>query len=127
MELRNGVNCMEPVFNNHTKRLEVGFFPCNFKDDQKWDFKQEEHGSSNGGQIIDRKNGKCLMFAKENADNAQSDIKKKKEKMIAFLSKIVKETIMKAEVPYVSDCESIENATDSTINNKLQNWRMKDE
>ena len=125
MELRNGVNCMEPVFNNNTKHLEVGFFPCNFKDEQKWDFKQEEYGSSNGGQIIDRKNGKCLMFAKENVDNAQTDIIKKKEKMIAFLSKIVKETVMKAEVPYVSDCELIQNTAGSTINNKFQKWQMK--
>ena len=126
MELRNGVNCMEAVFNNKTKRLEVGFFPCNFKDEQKWDFKQEEHGSSNSGQIIDRKNGKCLMFSKENVDNAQSDIRKKKEKMIAFLSKIVKETVMKAEVPYVSDCELMHNAAGSTNNNKFQKWQMKD-
>ena len=115
---------MEPVLNNKTKKLDAIFNPCNFKDEQKWDYVQVENGSGDGGQIINKKTGHCLTFDKQNGDSAKADTKKKKEKMLSFLSKIVKETIMKAEIPYISDCEMIENLSGPIISKELQKWRM---
>ena len=122
MELRNGVNCMEALMNNKTKRIGAVFLSCNFKDEQKWDFKLEENGSNNVGIIINRRSGKCLTFK---AEQNSSDISKKKEKMLAFLAKVVKETMEKVEAPYISDCEKIRNSTVSNQWKETQLWHMK--
>ena len=121
MELRNGVNCMEALLNNKTKRIGAVFLSCNFKDEQKWDFKVEENGSDNVGIIINRGSGQCLTFKRK---QKSIDVSKKKEKMLAFLAKVVKETMEKVEAPYISDCEKIRNSTVSNQWKESQLWHM---
>ena len=124
MELRNGVNCMDSLLNNKTKRLEAVFLPCSFKHDQKWDFKQDGNESYDKGIIINRGSGKCLTFEKEYDNNLNSNVSKKKETMLTFLAKVVKETIEKVEVPYISDCEKLRNSTASNLWKESQLWLM---
>ena len=115
---------MESLLNNKTKRLEAVFLPCNFKDDQKWDFKQDGNESYDKGIIINRGSGKCLTFEKEYDNNLNSNVSKKKETMLAFLAKVVKETIEKVEVPYISNCEKLRNSTASNLWKESQLWLM---
>ena len=123
-ELRNGVNCLEALMNNKTNRLETVFFPCNFKDDQKWNFIPEEGGPNNIGTLINSNNGKCLTFSKENDRKGNNKVAKKKEKMLAFLAKVVKETIQKVEAPFLSDCEAIERSSSLRPMKTIQKWLM---
>ena len=115
---------MEAIINNKTNRLEAVFLPCNFKDDQKWNFIPEEGGPTNIGALINRNSGKCLTFSKENNKKGSNKAAKKKEKMLAFLAKVVKETIQKIEAPFLSDCEAIERSSSLRPMRAIQRWHI---
>ena len=70
MELRNGINCIEPLLNNNTERTEAVFLPCNFQDEQKWKFIEV----NNGGMLINVATGKCLTFTNEQEKRDNKDI-----------------------------------------------------
>ena len=108
--------------NNRTHRLEAVFLPCNFKIDQKWNFIREEGGPINTGALINRNSGMCLTFSKEMEGN--SKFSKKKEKMLAFLAKVVKETIQKVEAPFLSDCEANRSSSGFRPTKTFQRWLM---
>ena len=55
MELRNGINCIEPISNNKTKRSEAFFMPCDFQSKQKWKFEKSSFvrtGDQNGYRLL---------------------------------------------------------------------------
>ena len=63
MELRHGVNCIEPILNKKTQKIEAVFLPCNFKDEQKWKLLSlSESNSVNDGKLSNVASGQCLTF-----------------------------------------------------------------
>ena len=115
---------MEALMNNKTRRLEAVFLPCNFKDDQKWNFILEEDGPINTGALINKNSGMCLTFSKEVDEKGNVKVAKKKEKMLAFLAKVVKETIQKVEAPFLSDCEANGSSSVLRPTKTFQRWLM---
>ena len=100
MELRNGINCIEPISNNKTKRSEAFFMPCDFQSKQKWKF--EKSSDTGIGTLKNVETGECLDFSSK--DFGLQVKQKKKNKMLSFLAKVVKETVEDIQAPYLSEC-----------------------
>ena len=107
MELRNGVNCMEPSFNKETKKFEALFFPCDFKDEQKWKFLgTSESADINHGKLFNVASEKCLTFNnKDEKAKISRKSNKKKNKILSMLTSIVKDSVEKMKSPYLLECE----------------------
>ena len=102
MELRNGINCIEPLLNNNTERTEAVFLPCNFQDEQKWKFVEV----NNGGMLLNVATGKCLTFTTtEKKDAKDKETSMKKSKMLSMLAKLVRDSVDKVQSPYLSTCD----------------------
>ena len=103
MELRNGINCIEPLLNNNTARTEAMFLPCNFQDEQKWKFIEV----NNGGILINVATGKCLTFTneQEKRDTKDKETSMKKSKMLSMLAKLVRDSVDKVQSPYLLTCD----------------------
>ena len=118
MELRNGINCIEPVFNNKTKRPEAFFMPCDFQAKQKWKF--EESSDTGIGRLINIDTRQCLHFSSKDFGLEQK--LKKRNKMLSFLAKVVKDTVEEIQTPYLSDCKESPRPTPI----KSQAWQLID-
>ena len=107
MELRHGVNCMEPSFNKETKLFEALFFPCDFKDEQKWKFLSiSESADINHGKLFNVASEKCLTFNnKDEKAKISRKSNKKKNKILSMLTSIVKDSVEKMKSPYLLECE----------------------
>ena len=107
MELRHGVNCMEPSFNKETKMFEALFFPCNFKAEQKWEFLGiSESADINHGKLLNVASEKCLTFNnKDEKAKISRKSDKKKNKILSMLTSIVKDSVEKMKSPYLLECE----------------------
>ena len=101
MELRNGINCIEPVLNNKTKRTEAFFMPCDFQAKQKWKF--DKISDTGIGRLINIDTRQCLHFSSKDFGLEQK--LKKRNKMLSFLAKVVKDTVEEIQTPYLSDCK----------------------
>ena len=101
MELRNGINCIEPVLNNKTKRAEAFFMPCDFQAKQKWKF--DKSSDTGIGRLINIDTRQCLHFSSKDFGLEQK--LKKRNKMLSFLAKVVKDTVEEIQTPYLSDCK----------------------
>lgn len=109
MELRNGINCIEPLFNNKTGRLEAVFLPCNFQPEQQWKFEKSNDGENERGTLINVGNRKCLTF--NSAEEQSGGTKyKRKNNMLSFLAKVVKESVEEVQTPYIYNCENSGNS-----------------
>ena len=108
MELRHGVNCMEPIINKKAQKIEAVFLPCNFKDEQKWKLLSlSESNSVNDGKLSNVASGQCLTFKnKDEKANVSRKNDKKKNKMLSMLTNIVKDSVEKSKSPYLVNCES---------------------
>ena len=107
MELRHGVNCMEPSFNKETKKFEALFFPCDFKEEQKWEFLGiPESADINHGKLFHLSSEKCLTFKNkdEKANSSRKNVTNK-NKILSMLTKIVKDSVEKMKSPYLVECE----------------------
>ena len=119
MELRNGVNCMEPSFNKETKLFEALFFPCDFKDEQKWKFLSiSESADINHGKLFNVASEKCLTFNnKDEKAKISRKSNKKKNKILSMLTSIVKDSVETMKSPYLLECE------DNKVNIPLFHWQ----
>ena len=108
MELRHGVNCMEPISSKKAQKIEAVFLPCNFKDEQKWKLLSlSESNSVNDGKLSNVASGQCLTFKnKDEKANISRKNVQKKNKMLSMLTNIVKDSVEKMQSPYLSNCES---------------------
>ena len=107
MEVRNGINCIEPLLNNNTERIEAVFLPCNFQDEQKWKFVEKAGDLNNddtiNGMLINVASGKCLTFA--NTEKRDTKESMKKSKMLSMLAKLVRDSVDKVQSPYLLTCD----------------------
>ena len=108
MELRHAVQCIEPIFNNETQKIEAVFLPCNFQDEQKWKFLSLSQYSyaSNHGKLSNVASGQCLTFNNKEKANTQRKKLKKKNKVLSMLTNIVKDSIEKMKSPHLFKCDS---------------------
>ena len=122
MELRNGINCIEPLLNNNTQSTEAVFLPCNFQDEQKWNFfKLNNDQDVNSGMLINVATEKCLTFTnimKQDSDNDNRSMKK--SKMLSMLATLVRDSVDKVQSPYLITCDK----STSSINFKSQIWLL---
>ena len=114
MELRNGINCIEALFNNDTQKLEVDFVPCNFQDEQKWIFQKRTGTEMVSGMLVNVATRKCLVFQTPGRDvnvhiaradkYSKKELSRKKNKVLEYLAKVVKESVEEVQTPYMFDC-----------------------
>ena len=110
MELRNGINCIEPLFNNKTKKLEAVFLPCNFQDEQKWTFEELTNDDIDCGLLRNVASAKCLTFSSTEKSDTKEKSSMKKSKMLSMLAKLVKESVEKVDPPYLMPCDKSQNS-----------------
>ena len=116
MELRNGVNCIEPLFNKKSEKLEAVFLPCNFQPEQKWIFEIRTGKEIVNGMLINLATGKCLTFesttmkVKVHVGSKDKNDKDVKNKLLSFLTKVVKESVEKVQTPYIFNCKKSNNS-----------------
>ena len=109
MELRHGVHCIEPILNKETQKIEAVFLPCNFQDEQMWEFLglSQTSEASNYGQLSNVASGQCLTF---NVDNEKANTPRKnvrvKNKVLSMLTNIVKDSVEKMKSPHLFKCDS---------------------
>ena len=109
MELRNGINCIEPLFNNKTGRLEAVFLPCNFQPEQQWKFEKSNDRENERGTLVNVGNRKCLTFSSSEEQSGGTKYKRKNN-MLSFLAKVVKESVEEVQTPYIYNCEHSRNS-----------------
>ena len=120
MELRNGINCIEPMFNIKTQRLEAAFVPCNFQPEQKWTFETNHNDQREEGMLVHVGTEKCLTFA-NTKDEQEGRNQKRNNNMLTFLATVVEEAVENVvQTPYISDCK---NSRNIQIPNS-QKWRL---
>ena len=116
MELRNGVNCIEPLFNKKSQKLAAVFVPCNFQPEQKWVFEKRTGKEIVNGMLINVATGKCLTFesttmqVKMHTGSKVKIHKDTKNKMLSFLTKVVKESVEEVQTPYIFNCKKSNNS-----------------